>query len=181
MAIERVPLGTAGIEHVMGVLQYQNALCRSLLRQIANLPNPLAFTFVQPGVVVDESHLDWSIGGAAKYLPSYLEHTMQQLNGKGVLLFDDVMASPGDAFLPPDVLVAGGDVCHQMTGAPLAEDIETTLWATAVSWHFVCVVCDGTNAPERLDSEGSLDLISQNWREIVVGAFDGEGFIHLAR
>ena len=59
-------------------------------------------------------------------------------------------------------------------------EISEIIWATAVSWHFVCVVVEKAKI---IDERGSFDKflddgLVEGVKEIVVGAFDGEGFVH---
>lgn len=83
-------------------------------------------------------------------------------------------------------VVHTGDETYHLITAENADKltIEATIYAVRVAWRFLCVLATGADAV----AEGSLinskelsrnqiDNISRNAQKIIVGAYDGEGYL----
>ncbi len=183
------PIGAVGAHYMHQVFEYGNALCKCLSIIPDNeWTNAELFTFVPPeldlATIGDFRH--GAIGRAVDYLPAYLLKMLALPGEDRILLFDDVMAAPGDQYLSDSlgVLTVGDEVYHVVSRESATEEaLKQLVWATAVSWHFLCVAIQSRGMESILLQNGGLNCaaIGKQWRELILGAFDGEGFIHCVR
>lgn len=181
-------LGPNVNEYIEAVLDFDNVLCRCLQKIVKSESRNLGIYAFLPEDFDVKNIVEYEKGGiyekAASYLPRYL---LDKYGDKKwvTFLFDDVMSSPSDDHLTQEestVFSIGQEVYHFCDGNVIGEaSLEKLIWACGVSWHFVCVVLkeDG----ERLAAEGMTEStlcesIQDGFLEMVIGAFDGEGYIH---
>jgi len=178
-------LGKKAFSHLADMLSYDNFICQCLSKNVEVFEENI-FAYLSTEFVIENIE-DYTQGGqfdgVQNYLASYiLEKYKDRKNC--VAIFDDVMASPGDAFLEEHKdtqFLCGESVCHYVDLASSNEEnLSKTVWATSVSWHFVCIILeiDEELTKEDLSRDLNCEYVIQNIKEIVVGAFDGEGFIH---
>ena len=119
------------------------------------------------------------------YLAAYLRNRFLSV-GRSLILFDDAMASPGrdcDAVPGANSFFWGENVYHAITNKQSSEKlfelIGQLISVTQISWHFLCVVFAEYRG-ESLVKILSGEISNPPIHEIIIGAFDGEGFIHFS-
>lgn len=173
--------------YVMDILNYENVLC-SCTREALGLRKGYMSTYAfMPSSRTLDGMGNFREGGvfkkSASYLPKYLLDNYGKKK-KALFVFDDVMANPADSYITaegPNVKSIKDDIYHIYSSECTdPKTLEKTIWATAVSWHFVCVVLafDDQLINNQLTATSLCNSIKSNIFEVVVGAFDGEGFIH---
>ena len=182
----RKDLDLAANAHVKGVLAYRNDLCRGIATHLDSLGVALEL-FAYVPEEVDVASIDFAAGGlilpAARYLPSYLEDRCRQTAYCG-LAFDDVMADESDikaTAVQNTAFHERGNVYHYVDCTISdAAAIEQVVWATTVSWHFVCALFSYSCplSKDEFVTRFRDKNIYADLREVVVGAFDGEGYVH---
>lgn len=127
---------------------------------------------------------DFSSGGifprATDYLPDYLADLLSR-EPTAKLVFDDVMASAADLGSSRGAhIVRDGQVFHCIDQAGASRSrLKELVWMTAAPWHFVCLVLLPDKEVACLDplADPTEALIRDYREEVIVGAFDGEGFV----
>ena len=175
-------------KHVKEELQLNNELCRCLVSCVDFETNKNSYFSFLPSKIAPEEIKDFSRGGifpnaASAELSKYLWDKLKNEDDL-VVLFDDVMAKPTDDYLNKEEsakFFVNQEVYHYVNNTNGSEKkILDLIYATGVSWHFLAVVLKGKNSQSFNDnlSELPTGFICQNLCEIIIGAFDGEGYIH---
>jgi hypothetical protein len=176
-------------EYVKEVLSFNNLLCRSLSACLNFRDSRSAyFSFLPEGTLTEEVK-DFSQGGvfpspATVKLSEYLWRRLRNEENL-VILFDDVMAKPTDDYLNKEksenIMVNKEEVYHYVNSANATEQkILDLIYQTSVSWHFLAVLFKDNNSQPFQNNLEELrsEFICNNLTEVIVGAYDGEGFIH---
>jgi hypothetical protein len=130
--------------------------------------------------IEDQSKIYNEISDTSGWLASYIFKKITKDNC--VCIFDDVMGSPNDLKgFESTSFIIGSDIVHIASNRNIdvIEDIEKLIFATKVSWHFVCLIVKTNDSLSEMKDtiefniEKDMGFIS----EIVVGAYDGEAFI----
>jgi hypothetical protein len=176
----KMDLGEIGAQHLKWALNYDNRLCNAISSKLDFSTGSVFAYLPEKQLINDQEDLKRGRGQVSDYISGYFKDWC----GDKILLFDDVMASPEDKFVDSEdssILLLEDEVYHIKDVASSDEsEISEIIWATAVSWHFVCVVVEKAKI---IDERGSFDKflddgLVEGVKEIVVGAFDGEGFVH---
>ena len=181
-------LETKANEYIEAVLSFDSILCRCLRDIVKSKNSDIGIYAFLPDSLDAENIVRYDKGGvyekAASYLPRYLLERYGSTEGI-TFLFDDVMSSPSDDYLMQNestVFSIGPEVYHFCGSKAISEEsLEKLIWACGVSWHSVCVVLkdQGSKLVAESMSEAALcSSVRDGFLEIVVGAFDGEGYIH---
>ncbi len=187
MPLVNVPV-SSGIKHAISVLDYDNNLCVIAKKYIVDKKNSLIFnSFFNEQINLDKI-FNLSQGGhdsVRDYLPFYLEEKYSKSKNV-VIFFDDVMANPKD-YIVLDIginsLSLNGEFYRYIYSNDLESDLlRKLIWCVSVSWHFVCVVID---SKEVLPDSMEKMITDSNFEgcdilEVIVGAFDGEGYLHIS-
>jgi hypothetical protein len=181
-------LGSNANKYIQDALSFDSVLCRCLLDVVEFKKEVIDIYAFLPSNFDPTKTIDFKTGGvypkAVSYLPGHLLEKYG--NNRDVLfLFDDVMSSPSDKYLLGEVdstvFSIGSEVYHFCNSDTISEkSLDKLIWACGVSWHFICIVLKGETADLIADKSGEVLCVNikDNLREIVIGAFDGEGFIH---
>jgi hypothetical protein len=168
------------VNHILNMLDYDNFLCQCIKSYVDFSKGSIFSAFpsnIDVGNIVDFS---WGYGkGSDKSLPASILKTLKLYPGS-VVVFDDVMAESVNEDIQGSCLTNDNEVYHWICEAEANElNVANLVMETGVSWHFLCVIFE-------LDKNFDVkDCIIQsrcdafkNVIEVVVGAFDGEGYIH---
>jgi hypothetical protein len=168
------------VNHILNVLDYDNFLCQCVKSHIDFSFGSVFSAFpanIDINNIVDFS---WGYGkGSDSFLATRIFETLKS-NAGAIVVFDDVMGEPENRNVQSSCLVNDNDVYHWICEADATElNLSHLIMATGVSWHFLCVVFQ---PEENIDIKNCI-LESKynafkNVVEVVVGAFDGEGYIH---
>jgi len=181
-------LGLNANEYIEAVLSFDSILCRCLRDIVKSKNKDIGIYAFLPDSLDVENIMGYDKGGvyerAASYLPKYLLEKYG-FTEEIVFLFDDVMSSPSDDYLIQEesaIFNIGSEVYHFCGSDNISEEsLEKLIWACGVSWHFVCVVMKDQGNKLVTDgmSESALcKSVQDGFLEIIVGAFDGEGYVH---
>jgi hypothetical protein len=168
------------IEHILNVLDYDNFICRCIKERV-NLETGSIFSVLPPGIDV-ESINDFAQGygrGTDYSLPTRVIQTLKA-HPKAVAIFDDVMTDVDDSLSQDFVISNTGEIYRIINSENSTRDgIEKLITETGVSWHFLCAIVEPDKNIDVKDSINQSNCETlRNILEIVVGAFDGEGYIH---
>ena len=179
-------LGDLAEPYALEVLNFDNALCKNLFQRAESwLPKISCFSILDRDLdIADISMLKRGglLGKVPDYLPLYLVNEYQS-SRTTFALFDDVMLVPDEASLMDQVgtISVGNEVYHWCGLDRISTDnLRKLIWATSVSWHFVCVIFKfKENIDDEILSRAIVnDLAEFELLEIILGAYDGEGFVH---
>ncbi|MGI4847102.1 MAG: hypothetical protein ACRYGK_03045 [Janthinobacterium lividum] len=172
------PIRSKALSHVFNVLDYENFLCACVRTQVDFQKGTFLTTIPANKSFEDIEDFSWGNGeGHDTEIGSRLIKSLKSCPDN-LIVVDDVMADSTaiDAFS----VVNRGEIFHWMTAADATDDaLKNLVWTSAVSWHFLAVIfSNGASAdvPQRIaggECETLGDII-----EVIVGAYDGEGFIH---
>ena len=181
----------AAREYVKEVLNVNNALCRCLSSCIDLEANKNVYFSYLPEGTFPSDIKDFSRGGVFQNAASteLAEYLWDKLNNEKylVILFDDVMAKQSDDYLHIEEsakFFINQEVYHYVNNTNGSEKkILDLIYATGVSWHFLAVILKDNNLQYIHKNINKLpsDCICQNLSEIIIGAFDGEGYIHFVK
>lgn len=172
---------TKAIEHILNVVVYDNFMCQCIRTHVNFESGYLSFTL--PHDVTIEKIADLSMGygkGSDNTLPEKIIGTLKSHPGS-VAIFDDVMAEPGDSFLHGLYVENNNEIYHYIPEAGAAAlNVRRLVVETAVSWHFLCVIVKMGKNISLIDciTHAHCEALITSVVEIIVGAFDGEGYIH---
>lgn len=174
------PLKSLAISHINKVLEVDSCLS-ALVKPVFNREGGRFFT-VPPGEVSVDKIVDFSWGfgkGRDTSVGGRLLGSLQEKSGR-VLIIDDVMAGPEEMAGSAFGLLVGDKVCHVLSAEGLDENIiDKYVKMAGVSWHFLAVIIEGSSIDAVHEFLGSRKIIDPLVVvEVVVGAYDGEGFIH---
>lgn len=180
-------LGNLAARHAVEILNYDNSLCNCLFSGAEIwLPMVASYSFLDKKIEVS-TFSDLSQGGVAEKTPNYLSSYLineYKSSCTTFALFDDVMLDPADDSLKLDQVsttYVGQEVYHWCDLANISSNsLRKLIWATSVSWHFVCIVFKSTDKinNEMLTCSLANNLAGVDLLEIILGAYDGEGFVH---
>jgi len=181
-------LGPNVNEYIETILGFDSILCRCLREIVKPKSEGINIYAFLPDDFDAVNIVKYNEGGvykkAASYLPKYLLKRYSDTKGV-IFLFDDIMSSPSDDYLMQEestVFSIGPEVYHFCNSDAIGkESLEKLIWACGVSWHFVCVILkkQGKKIATKDITEAVLcRSIQDGFIELVIGAFDGEGYIH---
>lgn len=168
------------IKHVLNVLDFDNSLCKFLKYHIDfNIGS--VFSVVPTDLNTDDIvDFSWGFGkGSDNSLPDRILCTLE-LNDRSVAVFDDVMGSAENVLNHGSSLSSNNELYHWVIDTNATElKLKDLIRETGVSWHFLCVVFEYDKSIDISDciANSKYDLFKRTL-EVVVGAFDGEGYIH---
>ena len=171
-------LGDSAILHANEVLDFGNELCNLAAEALKKLTSPQAFTFLP--LETNTQEVKFNKGGLNSNMFPELGKYLYEKNKKYSLICDDVMAAPNDSYIEKKVTrksSTDNDIYHlaSVNEIRCANDMVDLVGQVSVSWHFVCVLL---KAPQILPAQINFsDLNVNNVSKVVVGAFDGEGFL----
>lgn len=186
MLIKR-ELGALAIAYIRDVLDYDNYLCYCINSCLGSTGANLEIFSYLPEEFHWDEITDFKNGGVFSATFDYLEKYLLAQYGQftnAAIIFDDVMASPSDKFLKEletSCFAINGDVYQFVNKLTLEEEtLSKIIGATSVSWHFLCVIIETEKLLSKDEFINIFDCnyICQSLKEFVIGAFDGEGFIH---
>jgi hypothetical protein len=172
------PARNKALKHLSNVLAFENFLCRCVRERI-NFESGNFFS-VDPADR-DFDHIEdfgWGAGvGHDKGIAGRLLKNLASSPDR-FLLVDDVMGDVSS--MGENSVVNNDEIYHWIVGSNATEEaVNNLVWSTGVSWHFLGVIFSGVGMVDvpRLIADGKCadvgDLV-----EVVVGAYDGEGFLH---
>lgn len=168
------------IKHILNVLDFDNSLCRFVKAQV-DLSVGSIFSVVPIDLSVEDIvDFSWGFGkGSDRLLPDRILRTLK-LNTGAVAVFDDVMGSVENVSSYGSCLTNNNEVYHWIIDTDVSElKLKELIGETGVSWHFLCVVFELDKSFDIKDSiTNSKYELFKNILELVVGAYDGEGYIH---
>jgi hypothetical protein len=175
-------------KHAEYVLDFDNILCQSLCKNDF-FKGALCFSYAQTEIDISQRK-ELTSGGItpkiSEYLSSYLIEKYSE-NESMCILLDDVMMRPND-----DILNVSGVNSFQLNnqvyhwcslGSMKENDLNKLIWATNVSWHFLGLVFTLSNISNKTNNVYITKILQENLQgldimEVVLGAYDGEGFVH---
>ena len=166
------------LSHVVSVLAYENFLSECVRKQVDFRQGN--FLSVDPARRRFDQIENFAWGSGAGHDSDIGKRLLNSLTSSPnrFMVVDDVMgdiASKGKFSA-----VANNQIYHWIIGMNATEkDLNNLVWATGVSWHFLGVIFSGGIIPNVsqciVDGKyADLGVVV----EVVVGAYDGEGFIH---
>lgn len=166
------------LAHVANVLEYGNFLCEYVKAHV-DFATGNFYSNDPAGRPVDTIE-SFSRGGGAGHDNSIARRllTSLTLNPNRVLVMDDVMGDVSST--ERSSVVNDGQIYHWISGESATEqEVGRLVWATGVSWHFLAVIFSGR---PNIDIGGCIakgECVELGCVvEVVIGAYDGEGFIH---
>lgn len=176
--------------HAKEILDFSNVLCQSLLHHRADfLLNASGYSYADGSVNISQRD-ELSSGGICLKTPDYLSSYLINKYKKEeeiYLLVDDVMLKKGDAiecFDGINTFYVGHEVYHWCSlNHVTPELLRKLIWSVNVPWHFVCLVFTVEDLRTNVDNQFietyvKNKLIGINIMEVILGAYDGEGFAH---
>lgn len=168
------------IEHILNVLDFDNSLCQFVKSQI-DLSIGSIFSVVPTDLNIEDiADFSWGFGkGSDRLLPDRILNTLK-LNADAVAVFDDVMGSAENVSSHGSCITNNDEIYHWIIGSDASElKLKDLIGETGVSWHFLCVIFELDKAIDIKNSiTNSKYELFKNILELVVGAYDGEGYIH---
>lgn len=165
------------VAHVLDVLSYAHFLS-DYVRARADFRRGTFSTVDPAGRCPDQvENLAWGAGaGCDNEIGQRLLKSLVSSPGR-FLVIDDVMGDPSDTTVSSSV--NDGEIFHWIDGGNATElELTRLVWATGVSWHFLGVIFSGDakDIPQCIAAGRCAEL--GDIVEVIVGAYDGEGFIH---
>jgi len=168
------------IKHILNVLYIDNSLCQFVKTQV-DLSVGGVFSVVPADLNVENVvDFSWGFGkGSDNSLPDRILRALK-LNSPSIAMFDDVMGSAENVAGHGSCLTNNDEVYHWVVDTEATElKLRDLIRGTGVSWHFLCVVFELENSIDIKDCVMNSKYDSfKNILEVVVGAYDGEGYIH---
>jgi len=167
------------VKHILRVLDFDNSLCQFVKSQV-DLSVGSVFSVVPSDLNAEDiADFSWGFGkGSDNSLSDRILRTLK-LNAASIAIFDDVMGSAENVAGHDSCLANNDEVYHWVFDTEAAElKLRDLIRETGVSWHFLCVVFESDKSIDIKDcvTNSKYDLF-KNILE-VVGAYDGEGYIH---
>ena len=167
------------IKHILHVLDFDNSLCQFVKSKVDFSVGSVFSVVPLDSNVEDIIDFSWGFGkGSDHLLPDRIMRTLK-LNAEAVAVFDDVMGGAENVSNHSSYLT-NNEVYHWITGIDASElKLKDLIGETGVSWHFLCVIFELDKAIDIKDNiSNSKYELFKNILELVVGAYDGEGYIH---
>ncbi|MFA6915653.1 MAG: hypothetical protein WC222_04595 [Parachlamydiales bacterium] len=184
--------------HFLEHLPHGNFLSSEILQQI-NLKTGIFYTFL-PQDLTDNQLYGFSYGGVLseleeKKIPQYLNFfptpntdlqtalfigEFLSLNNNNAVIFEDVSARATDSNIGIEgtqTCIFNDDVYYIVQASFSIDLIKKCIFNCGEAWHFLCVL--SKNVP-KMDStlvEEDFKRIYSNVQYIIIGAYDGEGYI----
>lgn len=184
---KRVDLSNHDFSYVEKILDYENEVCEVAIKALNDFDDMDFFTYLPEDQKLEKDY-DFRMGGLLSSSHSIASKFLFDKCKSHALIFDDVMASPSDIAREKSisrVVIRDNDIFHIIDKGSIdsMSVITTLLTKTSVPWHFVCLVTSQTNAffVEGTDVENESDLLASYVDAIVIGAFDGEGYLFIQR
>jgi hypothetical protein len=168
------------VNHILNVLDYDNFLCQCI-KSYVDFRSGKVFAVSPPNIDLDNIvDFSWGYGrGTDNSLPARILKTIK-LYPRSVVVFDDVMAESVNEDIQGSCIASDNEVYHWIRATEANElNVANLVMQTAVSWHFLCVVFIPDSNIDVKDCiiQSRCDAF-KSVIEVVVGAFDGEGYIH---
>ncbi len=168
------------INHILNVLDYDNSLCQ-FVKSYADFSIGKLCSVIPTNVEIENIvEFSWGFGkGSDNLLPGRILKTLKSNTGT-FAVFDDVMGEPKNGARQGACLTNNNEVYHWISGTEATElNLKNLIRETGVSWHFLCVIFESDKNIDIKDciTRSKYDEF-KNVLEVVVGAFDGEGYIH---
>jgi hypothetical protein len=199
--LKKITLSLESVDYIKSILKHGNTISSYLLKN-CDLEKGKVITFL-PFDVSKEDAKQFTFGGKFKYstesakmLPmppniyDYLVEVIQSFlkKGKGRLcIFEDKTSLPNDPLISlkdTRIFICESEVyyilCKEDAGN--IEKINDTIWDSDSHWHFVCVMTSVSKENSVLKNNkkinhNDLKLLAERAEKIVIGAYDGEGFL----
>lgn len=164
---------------IQNTLKYENFLGKCVAARVRVGCGSLYSVHPQGLPINSVTNFAWGTGGGHdKAIAERLLRSLS-LSKNRFMIVDDVMADASTNTTFPSI-VRDGEVFHYATGSSDADELEKLVWESAVSWHFLAVLFEShlasSQVTQKLHAGDCVGL--GRVCEIVVGAFDGEGFVH---
>lgn len=184
-------LGRLAIHYLRGYLW----LSRPLSRGLGRLPLETGDVFTWLPAAVDPHQVDFKDGALGmssadshKMLTTFISDFLQE-HTNGIALFEDQVASAGDKWLATETapyFVHGSDVYFYRTSRDADPDLVSKTIATSVDWRAVAALVSPDEElpafePRQQVNSLLLERLGQVADLMVVGAYDGDGFIVWSR
>ena len=178
MLIITGPARVRALSHVVNVLSYGNFLCDYIKAKVDFYTGN--FLSIDPAGRCLDKIEDFSLGvgmgcddGIAERLFTSLTLILNRF-----VVFDDVMGEVSNRDLGD--FVEDGQIYHVISRNGItSEKLSHMIWASSVSWHFLGVIFHRKTMielPQVIVDRSYVDF--GEIVEVIVGAYDGEGFIH---
>jgi len=173
-------------QHFRSSLDFQNSLCRVLSQLLEEkFENCNVFTFHE--LTDDTRNLEEGNGtpNGTDYLAQYIKN-MCNKNAYSIAVFDDVISLPGDSIPEIDkvhTVIFDDHILHWCFIEEISTlNLKKLIWGTSVSWHFACAIGTFTRQKQQdadyVKNQITNNFLSFNVEEVILGGFDGEGFVH---
>lgn len=167
-------------EYLLQVLSYENVLCKNLFQicQFSKLTSKIYYDleinqiddFRKGGVSILINH--------TKYINEYLAENYQRQHC--YLVFDEVMTNSYELwFGDRDYFILNHNEVY------FFYDMDNSLYQyeeminfSQQPWHLVGIVVENKLNISMPKIISEIDLLNKHLKEIIIGAFDGEGYIH---
>lgn len=184
--VDKKKLSEKAIIHIKDMLNFDNYMCQCINKYTESLDEEFEIFAYLPEDYDVNTVDKFKFGGVFSPSPTYLgDYLMSKFNRHQnfCIVFDDVMANSSDFYIQKEktVFLYNEEIYHCIDNSNASEElISKIIWATSVSWHFLCVILESEEKLTKNEVAGnfSCDFILNNMKEFIVGAFDGEGFIH---
>lgn len=172
------PARNRALTHVINVLAYGNFLCECVRTQ-ADFRSG-SFLSVDPANRHFDQIENFAWGSGAGHDNDIARRLLNSLTSTSnrFMVIDDVMGDISSVGVSS--AINNGQIYHWIAGANATDEgLNNLVWATGVSWHFLGVIFSGgtiTDVSQRIVGGRCVEL--GDVVEVIVGAYDGEGFIH---
>jgi len=168
------------INHILNVLDYDNSLCQ-FIKSHTDFSVGRVFSVVPTDVEIENIvDFSWGFGkGSDNLLPARILKTLKLKTGAFAVI-DDVMGEPKNGEGQGACLANNNEVYHWIFEPEATElNLRDLIRETGVSWHFLCVIFEPDKNIDIKDciARSRYDEF-KNVVEVVIGAYDGEGYIH---
>ncbi|WP_131668268.1 hypothetical protein [Psychrobacter pygoscelis] len=171
------------IEYLEDVLSYENTLAMTLshlLSNVSNLKHKIYVTIPSNKAVDIKNFKSGGISNKEKkYIYDYFDR--RYINTECILIWDDVMAEATDSIIDkyPYVCINNEIYFYKNFKNTNPQSIVEGINFSKTAWHFIGIICENTHSEkEVIDNIINSSNLKENLKEIIIGAFDGEGFIH---
>ena len=203
-SFREISLGPEAIDYVRDRLESGNTLS-TLLLKVHDLKVGRIVTKL-PLVVDDEKAKDFETGGklppivgeftSLEPVPNTDSVLLEEIRrflteaDNNVCIFENASAKPGDPFLQSlqtRFSIFDNEIYHLLCPSDIDDDRILKTIGSARSWLFIGAMTSASDARGGLCSEkkelseSDLNLLAERTKKIIVGAYDGEGFLVWSR
>ncbi len=206
MILNDINLDNRANKYIGEVLSYET-LMSNKIQEMVSVDDRSVKTYLPEGALLDQSymfkqggilrggqnfeimtcevkgHKLISVPTLTDFLVEYIFRTINE-SDNSFCVFDDLMVSPGEQELNrfnETYFEVEGEIYHIVSKTNLNKELlRRIVFAVNLNWHFLCVISstkDYMALHEKKWIKNDFDKLFTNITDLIVGAYDGEGFL----